>query len=215
VARDGLRERKKRELHRAIERQAFQLFLAQGFDATTIEQIAATVDISPRTFFRYFPTKEDALLAYAPASLDQLLATVRSQPRDVGDVDAIRDAFLVLGSTIERHRETELSRARMIVEHPGLHARALEIQAEWERAIARELAVRNGMAEPDSRVLLLTTVCVGAHRVAFDLWRDSREPDLPSAIVTAFGLLPQLFAMRPRDAAPPSRTRARVRRTPG
>ncbi len=124
AARDGLRERKKRELHRAIERQAFQLFLAQGFDATTIEQIAARVDISPRTFFRYFPTKEDALLAYAPMSLQRLLAILRSQPCEVDDVDVIRDAFVVLGSTIERYGETELVRARMVIEHRGA-ARAL------------------------------------------------------------------------------------------
>jgi AcrR family transcriptional regulator len=183
-------------MRRAIERSALRQFITNGFDATTIDQIADSVEMSPRTFFRYFPTKEDVVFAHAPAALGRLLAAMRARPSSNDELELIRDGFLLVGDGIERHRFTELARARLIVGHPSLHARALEMQAEWEHAIARELASRAGLVEPDLSTQLVTTVGVSAHRVAFDRWRDGLESDLPEAIVKAFELLPELFSSR-------------------
>ena len=208
VAPEGLRERKKRELRRAIERSALRHFVENGFDATTIEQIAASVEMSPRTFFRYFPTKEDVVFTHASSALERLLAALRGYPPGRDELEMIRDGFVLVGENIEGHRRVELARARLILSHSGLRARALEMQAEWEQAIARELAVRAGLDAPDAHVQLLTTVGVAAHRIAFDRWRDGVEADLPQAIVATFALLPGMLSSR-REPGAPRRGRTR------
>src|SRR5260370_33715714 len=78
----GLRERKKLKTKEAIQREALRLFQAQGYAETTIEQIAAAAEISPSTFFNYFPTKEDVVLfdRYDPMIFSMLSSLPRGQP---------------------------------------------------------------------------------------------------------------------------------------
>ncbi|MEU1549304.1 TetR family transcriptional regulator [Nocardia sp. NPDC005745] len=86
----GLRERKKERTRRTIRLEAFRLFREQGYNETTVEQIAAAADVSPSTFFRYFPSKEQLVLAddLDPVIIDAL----RRQPRDVRPMAAFREA---------------------------------------------------------------------------------------------------------------------------
>src|SRR6478752_5242520 len=87
----GLRERKKAKTHASIQEHALRLFGEQGYAATSVEQIAAAAEVSPSTFFRYFPTKEDVVLYDA---LDPvLLASFRAQPPDLTPVQAMRASF--------------------------------------------------------------------------------------------------------------------------
>src|ERR1700741_4675294 len=87
----GLRERKKIKTRQAIRREAIRLFDANGYAATTVEQIAEAAEVSPSTFFRYFPSKESLLLA---DDLDPLiLQAFRDQPRDLSLVQAFRRAY--------------------------------------------------------------------------------------------------------------------------
>src|SRR5579864_3778298 len=86
----GLRERKKAKTRAAIQRHALRLFRERGYAATTVEQIAAAVEISPSTFFRYFPTKEDVVLY---DDVDPLLfAAFEAQPADLSPIQAMRGA---------------------------------------------------------------------------------------------------------------------------
>jgi AcrR family transcriptional regulator len=86
--RPGLRERKKARTRAAIREHAFRLFREQGYDATTVEQIADAAEVSPSTFFRYFPTKEDVVLQ---DDLDLLwMEAIREQPPEVGPIAALR-----------------------------------------------------------------------------------------------------------------------------
>src|SRR5271166_1719876 len=90
-SRHGLRERKKARTRAAIQQQALQLFGKQGYASTTIEQIAAAVEVSPSTFFRYFPTKEDVVLY---DELDPLLiAAFEGQPPSMSPIQAMRGAM--------------------------------------------------------------------------------------------------------------------------
>jgi AcrR family transcriptional regulator len=84
----GLRERKKAKTRAAIRDHAMRLFDEQGYAATTVEQIAEAADVSPSTFFRYFPTKEDTVLAddYDPL----IVAELRAQPPEMNPIEAIR-----------------------------------------------------------------------------------------------------------------------------
>src|SRR5690242_4622205 len=87
----GLRERKKEKTRRTIQEHALRLFAEQGYDATTIEQIAEAAEVSPSTLFRYFPTKEDIVVQddYDPLLVERLIA----QPPEVPPVRALRNAF--------------------------------------------------------------------------------------------------------------------------
>src|ERR1044071_2839050 len=91
----GLRERKKQKTRWAIQEHAVRLFVQQGYDATTVEQIAEAAEVSPSTFFRYFPTKEDVVLIddYDPL----IVAAIRDQPASTPVIEAVlqgmRDVF--------------------------------------------------------------------------------------------------------------------------
>src|SRR5207249_11115573 len=84
----GLRERKKRKTRWAIQEHALRLFAQQGYDATTVEQIAAAADVSPSTFFRYFPTKEDVVIEDEYDAL--IVAAMAAAPADLKPLPAIR-----------------------------------------------------------------------------------------------------------------------------
>src|SRR5712671_5331893 len=82
----GLRERKKLKTKEAIQREALRLIEAQGYAETTIEQIAAAAEISPSTFFNYFPTKEDVVLydAYDPVAIRMFMERPKDEPLEIG-----------------------------------------------------------------------------------------------------------------------------------
>ena len=87
----GLRERKKRQTRETIAREALLLFQERGFDGVTVADIAAAANIAPRTFFAYFPTKEDVLFAAHEEQLGGLSARLQERPAGETTVDALRD----------------------------------------------------------------------------------------------------------------------------
>src|SRR5215813_3567608 len=86
----GLRERKKSKVRNQLKQHALRLFLEQGYEATTIEQIAQQAEVSPRTFFRYFASKED--LIFDDEYDERLIAAFRAQPSELSVVGALRRA---------------------------------------------------------------------------------------------------------------------------
>src|SRR5712664_570475 len=117
----GLRERKKQKTRESIQREALRLFEKQGYEQTTIEQIAAAVEISPSTFFNYFPTKEDVVLfdAYDPIAIRMFLERPKDEPLNVG----LRKVLESLASAFERDERMILARGRFFLEVPELRAR--------------------------------------------------------------------------------------------
>src|SRR5690242_6445621 len=130
--RPGLRERKKARTRAAIREHALRLFREQGYAATTVDQIAEAADVSPSTFFRYFPTKEDVVLQ---DDLDVLaIGAFEAQSPDLSPVAAFRaaarQAFAALDEDdLAKLRET----ARLTLTVPELRARAMD---EYSRTIA-------------------------------------------------------------------------------
>jgi len=118
----GLRERKKLRTREAIQREATRLFLEQGYDATTIEQIAAAVEISPSTFFNYFPSKEDVVFwdRYDPI----LASLITSGPPGETLSESVFRAMDQLSGAIDEERDLLLARIRLLLEVPDLKARA-------------------------------------------------------------------------------------------
>jgi AcrR family transcriptional regulator len=170
----GLRERKKMKTREAIQREATRLFQQNGYEETTIEQIAAAVEISPSTFFNYFPSKEDVLLydAYDP----MIGALFTSRPADEPLSVSVRSVLRLMASTFERDREIILTRSKLILETPDLQAR---LWAEVERAqafLGAVIAQRAGRASDDFEFRVVITAVVAAMLEAAREWtrRDGR-----------------------------------------
>jgi AcrR family transcriptional regulator len=137
----GLRWRKRAKTHAAIQQQALRLFREQGYAATTVEQIAEAAEVSPSTFFRYFPTKEDVALwdEFDP----MLFEAFRAQPAGSSPIQALRGALRAVftGLTAEewaQHRE----RMALILSVPELRSAALNQFTEMVPVLAGLVAER-------------------------------------------------------------------------
>lgn len=147
----GLRERKKQKTLERIRREAYRLFAENGYEATTVDQIADAAEISPSTFFRYFPTKEDVVVQdeYDPALAD----AIRARPADEPMVDALLNALKgPLGQMLEQDREELLLRTRIMFSDPAIRARSVAEQQRSEDAIAAIIAERTGRDAADLEV---------------------------------------------------------------
>ena len=140
----GLRERKKAKTHEAIQREALRLFKAQGYSETTIEQIAEAAEVSPSTFFRYFPTKEDVVLHDA---LDPLMVEAfRAQPPELNPLQAMRRAMRsVIIDLSPEELALEEERALLIRTEPALRSTSLEAAAERTGRSPDDFEVRNAV----------------------------------------------------------------------
>ncbi len=156
----SLRERKKAKTRVAIQRHALRLFQKQGYGETTIEQIAEAAEVSPSTFFRYFPTKEDVVLwdNYDPLIVD----TIREQPIDVSPIRALRQAFLTVWHQLSEEDVAEqFQRTTLIVSVPELRARALEQFTGTVQLLAEVLAERTGREPDDPAIRNLSGAVIG------------------------------------------------------
>ncbi len=171
----GLRERKKAKTRAAIQEQALRLFLEQGYNETTVEQIAEAAEVSPSTFFRYFQTKEDVVLYDV---LDPvLLAAFRAQPAALSPIQALRGALrAVFGGMPAEEMEVSRERARLMQSVPELRSRVLDELARSVSLFAEIAAERVGRPPDDFAVRTLSGailgVIIGAWLTGADLSGD-------------------------------------------
>jgi AcrR family transcriptional regulator len=189
----GLRERKKQKTRWAIQEHALRLFAEQGYDATTVEQIAAAAEVSPSTFFRYFPTKEDVVLAddYDPL----LVGAFEAVPPDLGPVAAMRQASRSAFGQIDGVEQAKvLERTKLTLSVPALRARSLENFAGTIALLAEPIARRLGRDPSDLGARTLAGACLGAMLVAIFEWVETDGArSLPDLIDEALGLLESGF----------------------
>ncbi|WP_433894143.1 TetR family transcriptional regulator [Streptomyces sp. CA-111067] len=147
----SLRERKKQRTRVALRKEAYRLFAEQGYEATTVDQIAAAADVSPSTFFRYYPTKEDVVLTdeYDPALSDALRARPPGEPLIAGIRHSLAES---LGRLLTADREDLMLRTRLSFEDPDIRARSMDEVLRSEAAIAEIVAERTGRAADDLEV---------------------------------------------------------------
>ena len=157
----GLRERKKAKTRAAIQRHALRLFREQGYEATTVEQIAAAAEVSPSTFFRYFPTKEDVVLYDA---IDPLFITAfEAQPAELSPIQAMRGALQrVFASLPAEELDRQWERGRFILAVPELRMRMLDQLVEAVQVTAELLAKRVGRRADDFVMRTYAGAVVGA-----------------------------------------------------
>ncbi|WP_434095240.1 TetR/AcrR family transcriptional regulator [Streptomyces flaveolus] len=158
--RPGLRERKKIKTREAIRAATYGLIREQGYDTTTVEQIADRAEVSPSTVFRYFPVKEDIVLtdAYDPV----LLAELRARPADEPWPDSVRYVLRkVIGQGVEAEPEAARLRTRLMSEVPAVHSRMLESVSGTGRLLGRAIADRTGL-DPEALELRVLTASLVA-----------------------------------------------------
>ncbi|MEU5156564.1 TetR family transcriptional regulator [Glycomyces sp. NPDC021274] len=170
--RPGLRERKKIETLHRLQEEALRLFDEQGYDATTIEQIAEAAGVSPSTFYRYFPVKEDVVVQ---DEYDPLIVNVFESQRE-GDapLEALRAVLAVLfGEFTDEDIERVRRRVRMILSVPALRARQVAQSAATERLLAQMIAERTGREADELEVRHFTALVVASWTVAISAWSET------------------------------------------
>ena len=197
----GLRERKRLATRRAIQVAAVRLVAENGLDRLTVDEIGRVADISPRTFFNYFPTKEAAIVGDSPSLPDEQFVTGFVEGGG-SFLEALADLFTEAVERAAEDRELTQLRRTIIKQNPQLFAMRIssmhEFQHEIETVIARRLRFEN----PDldevslaSRANLTTHVAVGAMRHAWLHWsNDGEGADLSQRLHESFRLLEGLLA---------------------
>jgi AcrR family transcriptional regulator len=180
----GLRERKKARTKAAIQQHAMRLFHERGYAATTVEQIAAAAEVSPSTFFRYFPTKEDVVLYDA---LDPvLLEAFRAQPAELGPIQALRGAmWAVFGELPAEALAMQQDHDRLIRSVPELRARMLDEFAKSLRLFAEIVAERVGRRPDDPAVRTVAGAVIGVGISAWYTAGDHADPKDYLAVMDA------------------------------
>ncbi|WP_333775530.1 TetR family transcriptional regulator [Streptomyces sp. IBSBF 3136] len=174
---ETLRERKKQRTRDALVRSALELFTTQGYERTTVDEIAGAVEVSQRTFFRYFAGKEEVAFAVQEMTEAHFVAAVRARPAHEAPMEALRQAVLegweAIRETVESAVPVELylRMYKTIESTPALLAAHLRRSAATEETIARLLAEREGVdVDTDPRPRLAVAVFGGVIRVTERQW---------------------------------------------
>ena len=172
----GLRERKKLKTREALEQAALELFEMQGFDGTTIEEIVEACDVSPRTFFRYFPNKEALLLSDADEKCQLLVAGLLDRPATESPLRSIRESLVENLAGLEHDRPRMLMQSRIMAETPSLRTYKIERQQSWEEAIFQALRTRAAADQHSDRstfeLRLIASTAIAALRAAVETWLE-------------------------------------------
>jgi len=189
---DGLRERKKARTRASIREHALRLFRENGYQHTTVEKIAEAAEVSPSTFFRYFPTKEDVVLQ---DDMDtRMIEALEQQPPELGPVAAVRAAVRQMfasytAADLAILRET----TALTMTVPEVRARALDEFARTIRVLAEAIGRRAGRSADDLAVLTVAGAFVGVIMAITMPWEDWSER--PSAFEDSFGQIDEALAL--------------------
>jgi AcrR family transcriptional regulator len=192
----GLRERKKQRTRDALVDAAYELFHRKGYDATTVEEIAEIADVSPRTFFRYFMSKEDVALAPLDQQFTEVLAALAARPAGEPVISALQSAAVgVVQAHEARDASPDLKRHQrlqtLLADTPALMAASLGRSTARLDELAQLLAARMGVdSRADPRPRLVASVALCAVPTAVNSWQDSHRTTPTSDLVRqAFDLL--------------------------
>jgi AcrR family transcriptional regulator len=177
AAEAGLRERKLAWQRARLVEAGIRLFASRGFDATTVDEIAASAGVSRRTLFRYFGTKGDIVMEWARGTTTTLTTALRGRPIGESPLASLHAAFVVLCDTLA-NSPADIRAVTIMIESTGsLRPYSLLKHAQWEDALAEVLLERRPDCEP-LRSTLLARVAVAAFRTALDEWlRTDGERD--------------------------------------
>ena len=182
----SLRERNRRAAHAEIAAAAMRLFVAGGFEATTVDQIAVEAGVSRRTFFHYFANKEDVVLGDLAGAGETVRLALEARPAQEPAWTALRAAFLSLQADTDP--QAQLAVAQMFDESPSLRARHLEKHLRWQELLAPDIQRRLNIAattSPDPRARALIAAALACLDVAVASWRESGGTNDPIQVFDA------------------------------
>jgi AcrR family transcriptional regulator len=187
-----LREKKRDQVRTHLEDTAAELFKAKGFDETTVAEIAAAAEVSPRTFFRYFPTKEDVIFGEAASALADLRSYVRQAPKGASDYEALKRALIEFGQLLQGQKSRTLTAIQLMATSPALAAKRGDVIGKWLQELAQELSERPGRSRSRLRTRLLVSTAFGAFLAGIDEWRlEGGKRSLPLLLQRSFDSLEQ------------------------
>ncbi|MFF2091812.1 TetR family transcriptional regulator [Paenibacillus sp. NPDC058174] len=190
----GLRERKKAKTIAAVQAHALRLFHEHGYHETTVDQIAAAAEISPSTFFRYFPTKEDVLIVdnYDPL----LIQAFRAQPSELSLLEATRNAMTEgIDNMSADEMETVRQRIQLIMTVPELRAATLNNQMLTLQLIAELAAERLGRSADDWAVQTFAGAVIGVNISVMRYYSEHPEADFKQLQFDAMNRLKDGFPL--------------------
>lgn len=185
---EGLRERKRRQTRQRIIDEGLKLFLANGFEATTLDAIADAADISRRTFFYYFKSKEDIVLAYQSGSIESVRDTIVSESPDRAPLDVVRNAILKLTSAYGAEEMIPID--RLMTSTESLRARKQASYVAQEQALFSALCELWPQPKRRPALRIVAMVSIGVVRLSLEAWRqDGSKRPLKDYLLDAFANL--------------------------
>ncbi|MFE6699859.1 TetR/AcrR family transcriptional regulator [Streptomyces sp. NPDC057718] len=204
--RAGLRERKKQRTRDALLRAALELFTTQGYERTTVDEIVDAVEVSQRTFFRYFASKEEVTFAVQEVVESRFIEELRRRPAAEAPFEAMRRAVLCawnsIGEAIEEVITVDLHMRtyQMIESTPSLLAAHMRRGIALENQIALLIAEREGLdVERDPRPRVAVAAFSGVMRVTGQLWGQGVDPSVEALRDLTEEYLDQLVPALARD----------------
>lgn len=173
---------------------ALELFAERGFAETTVDDIAAACGIGRRTFFRYFPSKNDVPWGDFDALVERMRRYLQRTPPDMALAEALRGAIVEFNrfpaSVVQDHR----LRMSLLLNVPTLVAHSTLRYATWRQAIAEYAARRLGVDEDDMRPQVIAWAALAASLSAYEQWLKDEDADLPALLGSAFDILGETFS---------------------
>lgn len=182
---ESLRARKKAATEAALQRSALNLFVEKGYERTTIEEIVADADVSRRTFFRYFSSKEEVIFKDATMYIEAFRKFLRERPKEESDLEALKQSLVSFVKYLEEREAPVLVFVNVVLASATLRARSAELQGRWTMGASEELANRAG-TELDMKRRVLGAIGVGALTAAIQAWTFGAATDLGDAVRDAF-----------------------------
>jgi TetR/AcrR family transcriptional regulator, regulator of mycofactocin system len=177
-----------------LERAAFALFAAKGFEETTVDDIAAAAGIGRRTFFRYFPSKNDVPWGAFEAELERMRVRLKACPAEIPLMDAVRVALVdfnhVPAGQVPLHRR----RMELILRVPALYAHSTLRFTAWRQVVAEFAAERTGRRADDLAPQAIAHAVLGVALAAYEQWLDDPAADLGELLDSAMRQLGAAFA---------------------
>ena len=202
----GLRDRKKQETRLALRTAALRLTAERGLDGFTVEDVAAAVHVSSRTFFNYYGSKESAIVGLEPGAMDQVISLLAARPLDEEPLLSLHAVLREIAGQVEGARELYLLRTKVVADNPSLLPRHIASFVEFERALVAGLRERApSSVNPTADAPLVVACAVAALRVSVDTWIDREGEQLLPHIDRAFAQLTSGL-VSPISRAPSPRT---------
>jgi AcrR family transcriptional regulator len=177
----GLRARKRQQTRERLTRSAMTLFLERGFEATTLDDIAAAADISRRSFFHYFESKEDVVFAWQEDLTAALIAAVAARTAKESMLTAAENAISAMVRQLKPGEAVAMARLKR--DNPALQARDQVKYEKLERALAEALSKRAGHQTEKLEARLVAMIATGVMRIGGELWAAEGARENPEALV--------------------------------